>query len=60
MSEEISMMPATSAGTSAHTVADGAAAEPGDAVASTSPGGITHRQLRIGGLRVHVEICGEG
>ena len=60
MSEEISMMPATSAGTSAHTVADGAAAEPGDAVASTSPGGITHRQLRIGGLRVNVEIYGEG
>ena len=60
MSEEISMMPATSAGTSVHTVADGAAAEPGDAVASTSPGGITHRQLRIGGLRVHVEIYGEG
>ncbi len=58
MTKGISMMPATSAEASVRTLADGtarAAAEP-----LPSAGSITHRQLRIRGLRVHAEIYGEG
>ncbi len=60
MTKGISMMPATSAEASVRTFADGTARTAAEAIARPPAGGITHRQLRIRGLRVHAEIYGEG
>jgi poly(3-hydroxyoctanoate) depolymerase len=60
MTKGISMIPATSAEASVRTFADGTARTAAEAIARPSAGSITHRQLRIRGLRVHAEIYGEG
>ena len=58
MTKGISMTPATSAEASVRTLADGTARTAAEPLPSA--GSITHRQLRIRGLRVHAEIYGEG
>ena len=60
MTKGISMMPATSAEASMRTLADGSAHTAAEAIARPPAGSISHRQLRIRGLRVHAEIHGEG
>jgi len=60
MTKGIFMMPAISAEASVRTLADGAARTAAKTIARPPAGSITHRQLRIRGLRVHAEIYGEG
>jgi pimeloyl-ACP methyl ester carboxylesterase len=53
-------MPATSAGAVLRTSADGTVRTTGEANTLASTDGVTHRQLRVRGLRIHAEIHGEG